>query len=244
MSKKTQLAELAELAGSSEVSQKIASKKSSSKKKITQHKPVKRPPVPTAYQDEGKGLDDILGDAQTRHITSSEDSAFYLLRQISQDRGFGDYVDYPSMIASLKSMADNVNKGDMREMEAMLVSSAKCLEVLAESLLVRGLRQDMWHHLEGFLKLGLKAQNQMRHTLETLGKLKNPPVVIAKQANLATNQQVNNHSRDEKTIVPNELSAGVKHELCQNKGTPSDEVGNDSSVEAVAEIYGCKDRRR
>jgi hypothetical protein len=99
MSKKTQLAELA---GSSKVSQKIASKKSSSKKKITQHEPVKRPPVPTAYQDEGKGLDDILGDAQTRHITSSEDSAFYLLRQISQDRGFGDYVDYPSMIASLK----------------------------------------------------------------------------------------------------------------------------------------------
>ena len=239
MSKKTQLAELA---GSSKVSQKIASKKSSSKKKITQHEPVKRPPVPTAYQDEGKGLDDILGDAQTRHITSSEDSAFYLLRQISQDRGFGDYVDYPSMIASLKSMADNVNKGDMREMEAMLVSSAKCLEVLAESLLVRGLRQDMWHHLEGFLKLGLKAQNQMRHTLETLGKLKNPPVVIAKQANLATNQQVNNHSRDEKTIVPNELSGG-QHELCQNNGTSSDAVTDDSSVEAVAQVDRCKDRR-
>ena len=243
MSKKTQLAELAELAGSSEVSQKIASKKSSSKKKITQHEPVKRPPVPTAYQDEGKGLDDILGDAQTRHITSSEDSAFYLLRQISQDRGFGDYVDYPSMIASLKSMADNVNKGDMREMEAMLVSSAKCLEVLAESLLVRGLRQDMWHHLEGFLKLGLKAQNQMRHTLETLGKLKNPPVVIAKQANLATNQQVNNHSRDGKSIVPNELSSGVQNELCQNSETPSDAVTDDSSVEAVAEIHRCKNRR-
>jgi len=240
MSKKTQLAELA---GSSKVSQKIASKKSSSKKKITQHEPVKRPPVPTAYQDEGKGLDDILGDAQTRHITSSEDSAFYLLRQISKDRGFGDYVDYPSMIASLKTMADNVNKGDMREMEAMLVSSAKCLEVLAESLLVRGLRQDMWHHLEGFLKLGLKAQNQMRHTLETLGKLKNPPVVIAKQANLATNQQVNNHSRDEKTIVPNELSAGLQHELCQNSGTPSDAVKDDSSVEAVAEIHRRKNRR-
>jgi len=76
------------------------------KKKVTQHKPVKRPPVPTAYEDEGKSLDDMLGDAQTRHITSSEDSAFYLLRQISQDRGFGEYVDYPSMIASLKTMAE------------------------------------------------------------------------------------------------------------------------------------------
>ena len=210
-------------------------------KTVEHHKPVSRPPVPTAVREEGASVDDILGDAQTRHITSSEDSAFYLLRQISQDRGFGDYVDYPSMIASLKSMADNVNKGDMREMEAMLVSSAKCLEVLAESLLVRGLRQDMWHHLEGFLKLGLKAQNQMRHTLETLGKLKNPPVVIAKQANLATNQQVNNHSRDENTIVPNELSAGVQHELCQNSGTPSDAVTDDSPVEAVAQVHWSKD---
>ena len=210
-------------------------------KTVEHHKPISRPPAPTAVREEGTSVDDMLGKAQTTHITSSEDSAYYLLKQISKDRGFGEYVDYPSMIASLKTMAENVNKGDMREMEAMLVSSAKCLEVLAESLLVRGLRQDMWHHLDGFLKLGLKAQNQMRHTLETLGKLKNPPVVIAKQANLATNQQVNNHSRDEKTIVPNELSAGVQHELCQNNGTPSDAVTDDSSMEAVAEIYGCKD---
>jgi hypothetical protein len=212
-------------------------------KTVEHHKPISRPPAPTAVREEGESVDDMLGKAQTTHITSSEDSAYYLLKQISKDRGFGEYVDYPSMIASLKTMADNVNKGDMREMEAMLVSSAKCLEVLAESLLVRGLRQDMWHHLDGFLKLGLKAQNQMRHTLETLGKLKNPPVVIAKQANLATNQQVNNHSRDEKTIVPNELSAGVQHELCQNSGTPSDTVTDDSSLEAVAEIHRCKNRR-
>ena len=210
-------------------------------KTVEHHKPISRPPVPTAVREEGASVDDMLGKAQTTHITSSEDSAYYLLKQISKDRGFGEYVDYPSMIASLKTMADNVNKGDMREMEAMLVSSAKCLEVLAESLLVRGLRQDMWHHLEGFLKLGLKAQNQMRHTIETLGKLKNPPVVIAKQANLATNQQVNNHSRDEKTIVPNELSAGVQHELCKNKGTSSNAVTDDSSVEALAEVQRCKD---
>jgi len=210
-------------------------------KTVEHHKPISRPPVPTAVREEGESVDDMLGKAQTTHITSSEDSAFYLLKQISKERGFGEYVDYPSMIASLKTMADNVNKGDMREMEAMLVSSAKCLEVLAESLLVRGLRQDMWHHLDGFLKLGLKAQNQMRHTLETLGKLKNPPVVIAKQAKLATNQQVNNHSRDEKTILPNELSTEAQHELCQNTGTPSDAVTDDSSVEAVAEVHRCKD---
>ncbi len=240
MSKKAQLAELA---GSNEVRGKKSSKRIASQKKVTQHKPVKRPPVPTAYEDEGKSLDDMLGDAQTRHITSSEDSAFYLLRQISQDRGFGDYVDYPTLTKSITEMAKQVHNGDLRQMETMLVASAKCLEILSHSMMGRAFRFDMLCHTEAFLKLSLKAQNQMRHTIETLGKLKNPPVVIAKQANLATNQQVNNHSRDEKIIVPNELSAGVQHELCQNSGTPSDAVRDDSSVEAVAEVHRCKDRR-
>ena len=212
-------------------------------KTVEHHKPISRPPVPTAVREEGASVDDMLGKAQTTHITSSEDSAYYLLKQISKDRGFGEYVDYPSMIASLKTMAENVNKGDMREMEAMLVSSAKCLEVLAESLLVRGLRQDQWHHLDGFLKLGLKAQNQMRHTIETLGKLKNPPVVIAKQANLATNQQVNNGiSHDVKAITPNKQSEGNTNVVCQNQSTPTDAIGNDSSVETVAKVHRCKDQ--
>jgi hypothetical protein len=186
----------------------------------------------------------MLGEAQTRHITSSEDSAFYLLRQISQDRGFGEYVDYPSLTKSITEMAKQVHNGDLRQMETMLVASAKCLEILSHSMMGKAFRFDMLCHTEAFLKLSLKAQNQMRHTIETLGKLKNPPVVIAKQANLATNQQVNNHSRDEKIIAPNELSAGVQHELCQNSETPCDAVRDDSSVEAVAKVHRRKDRRR
>ena len=214
--------------------------KAVTKKKVTQHKPVKRPPVPTAYEDEGKSLDDMLGDAQTRHITSSEDSAFYLLRQISQDRGFGDYVDYPTLTKSITEMAKQVHNGDLRQMETMLVASAKCLEIMSHSMMGRAFRFDMLCHTEAFLKLGLKAQNQMRHTIETLGKLKNPPVVIAKQANLATNQQVNNGTRDEKIISRNEL-LGVKHELCKNQRASSEASRDDSSVEAVAKVHRCKD---
>jgi len=214
--------------------------KAVTKKKVTQHKPVKRPPVPTAYEDEGKSLDDMLGDAQTRHITSSEDSAFYLLRQISQDRGFGEYVDYPTLTKSITDMAKQVHNGDLRQMETMLVASAKCLEIMSHSMMGRAFRFDMLCHTEAFLKLGLKAQNQMRHTIETLGKLKNPPVVIAKQANLATNQQVNNGTRDEKIISRNEL-LGVKHELCKNQRASSEASRDDSSVEAVAKVHRCKD---
>lgn len=44
-----------------------------------------------------------------------------------------------------------------------------------------------------YAKLALRAQNQCRMTLETLATIKNPPVVFAKQANIAhDHQQVNN----------------------------------------------------
>jgi len=46
--------------------------------------------------------------------------------------------------------------------------------------------------METYLKLALRAQSQCRATLETLAAIKNPPVVFAKQANIANNQQVNN----------------------------------------------------
>jgi hypothetical protein len=46
---------------------------------------------------------------------------------------------------------------------------------------------------ERYLRLALKAQSQSRATLETLSAIKNPPVVYAKQANIAHGpQQVNN----------------------------------------------------
>ena len=46
---------------------------------------------------------------------------------------------------------------------------------------------------ETYVRLALKAQAQCRATLETLATIKNPPVVYARQANIAAGrQQVNN----------------------------------------------------
>ena len=43
------------------------------------------------------------------------------------------------------------------------------------------------------MRLALKAQAQCRATIETLAAMKNPPVVIARQANISNGpQQVNN----------------------------------------------------
>ena len=51
---------------------------------------------------------------------------------------------------------------------------------------------------EVYLRLALKAQNQCRATLETLTRLKNPPVVVGQQTNIANGPlQVNNGARED-----------------------------------------------
>jgi hypothetical protein len=76
-------------------------------------------------------------------------------------------------------------------------------------------------HFDSFMRMALRAHNQCRATLETLSAIKNPPVVIAKQATIVQGHpQVNNgtaffsaqaHAR-ENQIQQNELLAEAKHE--------------------------------
>jgi hypothetical protein len=62
---------------------------------------------------------------------------------------------------------------------------------------------------EKYMRLALKAQAQCRATIETLAAIKNPPLVIAKQANIsAGHQQVNNGNPPRAEVSskqPNEL---------------------------------------
>jgi hypothetical protein len=88
-----------------------------------------------------------------------------------------------------------VTKGDMREPERMLMGQAMALQSIFANLANRA-ALNMGEHLdatERYMRLALKAQAQCRATLETLAILKNPPLVIARQANVTTGpQQINN----------------------------------------------------
>lgn len=88
-----------------------------------------------------------------------------------------------------------VTKGDMREPERMLMGQAMALQTIFANLTNRA-ALNMGEHLDAtdrYMRLALKAQAQCRATLETLAMLKNPPVVIARQANVTTGpQQINN----------------------------------------------------
>lgn len=117
----------------------------------------------------------------------------------------------------IESRAHAVADGGLFHVEMALISQAASLESLYANLIDRALRSQNMAHIEAFFRLGLRAQNQCRATLETLATIKNPPVVFAKQANFASgHQQVNNgsgnapaHGKSE--TVQNELMGEARH---------------------------------
>jgi hypothetical protein len=75
----------------------------------------------------------------------------------------------------------------------MLMIQAHTLDAIFNNLAQRAASAKLLSQLEQYMRLALKAQSQCRATLESLAAIKNPPIVYAKQANIANGpQQINN----------------------------------------------------
>lgn len=102
-------------------------------------------------------------------------------------------VDVPSFVNELRKQSAAANRGDFTNAEAMLMNQATALQSLFVRMVEKANNQTTMPHIEGFMRLALKAQNQCRSTIETLVAIKNPPVIYAKQANISNgHQQINN----------------------------------------------------
>lgn len=106
--------------------------------------------------------------------------------------GIGAELEMTAMGEALKEQAAAINGGDLRPIEAMLINQATALQNLFARLVERGMNTNVVQQFDVHLRLALRAQAQCTRTLETLATMKNPPVVIARQANIAQQQQVNN----------------------------------------------------
>ncbi len=132
---------------------------------------------------------------------------------------FGE-VSLMEAIGVLTDKVAAVKRGDLGGVEATLTAQAVALnsifgEMARRSAANMGRQVDV---CERYMRLALKAQNQCRATLETLAEIKNPPVVIARQANFAAGpQQVNNG-----IATPASAPAGKKKKA-QNKLLESDD---------------------
>lgn len=96
---------------------------------------------------------------------------------------------------ALRASVKAVQGGDLAGAEAMLTAQAAALNAIFGEMARRS-ALNMGQYLdaaERYMRLALKAQGQCRATLETLAAIKNPPIVFARQANIAHGpQQVNN----------------------------------------------------
>ena len=128
-------------------------------------------------------------------IASPEFAAYRVIHSADGKTNTHNDIDVPTLVNELRAQAAAANRGEFAHAEAMLMNQAGALQTLFARLTERAMVQEHMPHIEGFMRLALRAQNQCRATLETLATIKNPPVVFAKQANInhgSGNQQVNN----------------------------------------------------
>jgi hypothetical protein len=134
------------------------------------------------------------------------------------------------------------------------MAQAISLDAIYNRLAMLAIRTDHIPTLDACLRLALRAQNQSRATLETLAAIKNPPVVFAKQANIAAgHQQVNNNSPAPSPTPPRtrdiegeptKLSVPEEHhELLPDTGAPAPARRVDPPMETMGEVHRAPDQR-
>lgn len=163
-------------------------------------------------------------------------------------------LDLQAIHDELSDKVRLVFSGDTRAAESLLISQAKALDAMFSALSCRALAQDYLEQFDTNLRLALKAQNQCRMTLETLATIKNPPVIFAKQANIAHgHQQVNNEGFRTSTHAPaparqieNKPNELLEHDDGQrlDTGAAGTASGSDKAMATLEVIDGTSHRRR
>ncbi|MCA1604572.1 MAG: hypothetical protein LC775_03635 [Acidobacteria bacterium] len=102
---------------------------------------------------------------------------------------FGGHSDVAPLAVQLEINMNDVRKNDLRECEAMLYSQAHALQAIFVDASLQVKKQGWFSASEAYMRIALKAQSQCRAALETLATIKNPPVVLARQANIAQGPQ-------------------------------------------------------
>ncbi|WP_413990431.1 hypothetical protein ACMDCR_31735 [Labrys okinawensis] len=196
--------------------------------------------VKTASPPAGK-RDETSAKSQAALMTHAGVNAAAIITKFSAS-AFGE-TGLDAIAEAVCSSTDKVKEGSLRGCEAMLMGQAMALQSMFMSLSRRAASQEYLKQYETYLRLALKAQSQCRATLETLATIKNPPVVFARQANIASGpQQVNNgavpptNTRAEETrSAPNKLLE-ASHEQPMDIRTPSAPSSADPPLAALAEV--------
>jgi hypothetical protein len=156
----------------------------------------------------------------------------------------GAELEFSALVDELADQCKQASDGNLGMAEQTLLAQAITLDQVFNNLLRRaagnmGERPDA---VDRYLKYGLRAQNQCRATLETLAAIKNPPVVFARQANIAHgHQQVNNGEPTRAREIQSEQSKLLEQTHGERLDTgATGAAGNaDTHLEAVGAVHGA-----
>jgi hypothetical protein len=149
----------------------------------------------------------------------------------------------------LQEQARAVTKHNLERGEGMLAAQAHTLDAMFNVLTRKALQQNHAPYIEMFLRIALRAQAQCRATWEAISAIQNPPIAgYVAQANVATNQQVNNgtappsRARENETS-PSKLLEQAPHEADEwlDSRASATATGSDSAVEALVGVDRATD---
>jgi hypothetical protein len=137
--------------------------------------------------------------------------------------------DMTACYQALQHSTQQVSKGDLSELEKTLAAQAFALDKIFNEM-ARRAALNMGEHMDAtdrYMRLALKAQSQCRAAVEALSNIKNPPIVYARQANIANGpQQVNNgmglaspHAHKLETLQNELLEKSTSNKLPVNANT-------------------------
>ena len=169
-------------------------------------------------EEEGKSKERKLAEVQLSPTILNTITTQSFIKSISGD------VDLTEAVAVMQEKSDKITAGDLDELESTLTAQVVSLNAIFITLARRSASNEYMNQMEINMRLALKAQAQCARTIEVLSTVKNPPVIIAKQANIANgHQQVNNgnqSTRVGKTLNPsNELLSEDSNATLDTRGT-------------------------
>ena len=132
-----------------------------------------------------------FGDRMAGMVISPTTSTERIIKACEAEGGLSSLIHTESLRKKINKASEAIKGGSMELVEEMLIDQAISLQQIFTRLTEKALCQSTGDIMARYIGPALRAQDQSRRTLETLGTIKNPTVVFAKQANVATNQQIN-----------------------------------------------------
>ena len=202
-------------------------------------------PMPIYVKDTDEPMERGIARTLLRPSIAHAVTLTKVLKRDCGERGLTELAE------ELSEQCQAVTGGKMDQTEAMLIAQATTLDAIFGDL-TRLAYCNWLTHLdaaERLMRVALRAQSQSRATLETLAEIKNPPVVIAKQANIAHgHQQVNNdsvtstHGRARARETQSEQSKLLEANDGEwlDTGATGQAIGSDPAMETVGKVHGTE----